>query len=139
MKSNNNEEHNEVLNELTNHTINQVDDNNNDNETPFQLIKDLAYKIINHPDNTMGVFSRSLLRANVVIRSYDDGRRSGGGSRISSESSRSDGEHELVLSFVVTQDLCNGFDTLHGGASGKFVTVLKNRVVARYLDDMKLI
>mmetsp|Transcript_41630 Transcript_41630/g.45186 ORF Transcript_41630/g.45186 Transcript_41630/m.45186 type:complete len:245 (+) Transcript_41630:65-799(+) len=113
----------EVLNELRDHTLNQVDNNNDDNETPFQLIKDLTYKIINHPGNKMGVFARSLLRANVVIRSYDDGRRSGGGSRISSTSSRSDGEHELVLSFVVTQDLCNSFDTLHGGASATAVDV----------------
>jgi len=56
----------------------------------------------------MGDFANSLMRG-LNIEWYDDGI--GGGIP------------SLEVSFVVTQDLCNGFDTFHGGAQATAVDI----------------
>merc|ERR1711992_466872 len=56
---------------------------------------------------------------NAVVQSYDDGN---GGDGINEEA-------RLVLSFAVTKELCNVFDTLHGGAQATAVDIFTSAVL----------
>ena len=65
----------------------------------------------------MGKFSDSLMRGLRIVR-YDEGSQNRPAS--------------LIVSFTVSQDLCNSFDTLHGGAQSTavdiFTSILLHRV-----------
>jgi uncharacterized protein (TIGR00369 family) len=85
----------------------ESDINNNDNNAA--VLAEMQKKL--RSDHGMGDFGDSIMR-NVVVRSYNNRRP---------EQQQNDGQ--LVLSFIVTQDLCNGFNTLHGGASATAVDI----------------
>ena len=73
-------------------------------------------------DHGMGSFADTLMQ-NVTIRSF----------RYESSSAAQSGQHQsaaaaqhsaqLILSFPVTQELCNSFNTLHGGAQATAVDI----------------
>jgi acyl-coenzyme A thioesterase PaaI-like protein len=63
----------------------------------------------------MGMFSDSLMRDLRILR-YDDGNDNDNGSDRPAPAS-------LILSFGVSKDLCNDFDTLHGGAQATAVDI----------------
>ena len=99
-----------------------------------------------------GGFSDSLLH-NVCIRSYDEGSnqyqhnnhnhkyKNDTTIRLSSLPHRHRRRRpcrrppSLVLSFVVTKDLCNAFDTLHGGAQATAIDVFTSLLLAIIHND----
>lgn len=64
--------------------------------------------------HTMGEFANPLMRE-IKILKYDEGS-------VNKPAS-------MITSFVVTQDLCNGFDTLHGGAQATAVDIFTSIVL----------
>ena len=73
---------------------------------------DLQKRLRSH--HNMGRYSDSLMRGLRVLK-YDTGS--------------DDRPALMIVSFVVTQDLCNGFDTLHGGAQATAVDIFTSVIL----------
>jgi acyl-coenzyme A thioesterase PaaI-like protein len=96
--------------------------NNNNNNNNDVVLKEIQKKL--RTDHGMGDFGDSIMR-NVVVRSYNNNKRPQQQQQDGVEDidQDEDQDHQLVLSFIVTKDLCNGFNTLHGGASATAVDI----------------
>ena len=89
-------------------------------EEELKLVKIIQNKL--RTNHGMGGFSKSLMR-NVVVRSYSSSSSSSSPSADSSLSSSSGIGQQLVVAFPVTKELCNNYDTLHGGAQATAIDI----------------
>lgn len=94
---------------------------------------------IRSANHGMGAFSDSLMRDVRVLEFNEGGGRGGGVESDSNEKTKkkstieglSSASPSLVLSFPVSADLCNGFETLHGGAQATAVDIFTSALLRR--------
>ena len=75
-------------------------------------VADLQKRLRSH--HNMGMYSDDLMKGLSVLK-YDKGS--------------DDGPALMIISFKVTQNLCNGFETLHGGAQATAVDIFTSVIL----------